>query len=181
MVPLGFMVHPDSAIPLSSKLQYVLNEKRRISDRCSSSQDAKRHCREFDSRLTQLGYSRDFIEVSNQRGRQIQNKAVATNKSKRIFMQMPFISDSFDRKIKGIFRKHDTQVILAHRGNSLRSALKPETVQKTEVCKMSWCSLKSQICQVQMAVYEMKCVGCGGCYIGSIISQIHIRIREPLS
>lgn len=97
-----------SALPKRSKTNFILNERRRIQQRCSTQITSNKHDRDFDNILRFNGYPERTIDETkhlqkHQRDPQTQTKEWH-------YLKIPFISDRLNRKITGIFKRENIPV-----------------------------------------------------------------------
>jgi hypothetical protein len=171
-------VHFESALPLAAKLSCIQNERRRISDRCSSSIDTRRHQEDFDNILRTNGYPEHVLRPPAARKRKTPRKRSPAG-AKWIYFQFPFVSDGIQRRVQGIFNKNGLPVRVFDRNFTLRSALKRKESQAA--CNIKGCTIASStLCHIKRCVYQLQCTRCLQFYIGSTLRCLHERVREHL-
>jgi len=60
-IKADLFIHPDSALPLSCKINSINNEIHRINNRCTNHTDAEQHLEHFHTTLTSIGYPTHLI------------------------------------------------------------------------------------------------------------------------
>ena len=168
-----------SALPTRSKMHYIHNERTRIVNRCSNTNNTKKHLENFDNILRLNDYPDSFINKNNiqnrnKHKRKMKKKIVSDSAS---YFNIPFVNDNINKKIRNFFFKEDLNVRLSHRTSSLRSALKKNFSTK-QACNKKGCTLDSGICFRKNVVYKIKCNKCQKHYIGSTVRNLHTRIHE---
>jgi hypothetical protein len=169
-------VNATSAIPLQQKRNYITNEVKRITERCSDNTTLRKNIDKFEHKLETNGYSREFIKNTVRKNRRQKNN----NHNKEFFyLKIPFISNNIDNKIKRIFQKEGIPLRLAHRSLTLRNYLK--TKSRVQACTLKNCPIQnSEICTRTGCVYRVECVKCKQFYIGSTKRVVHTRLLEHL-
>lgn len=160
-----------SALPTSSKLNYINNEIDRISTRCTKRKDREEQIKNFESVLIKNDYPTTFIHRSKNTKRNKQ-----TTRGKQFYFEFPYINDKIEHKIKRIFQTENIQVSLYRKSITLEQTLKKKS---PETCHLTNCPIKdNKLCSIKNCVYEAKCTNCNDTYIGSSIRPLHIRARE---
>jgi hypothetical protein len=167
-------IHADSAVPKSSFLSMIRNERQRIIHRCTKT----------DARLKCLN---SFNIMLKQRGHQIPNRNLTTKtqitdkSSPKFFLNIPFVNDGIDKMVKKSLEPLGVKIIISHKLTRLRNLLKPRKVgtQRNGSCQI--CGLRSMDCTATHVVYKMTCKKCNEFYIGSTWRRLHLRIREHKS
>ena len=135
-------VHKFSSLPTRSKQSIIVNERRRIKDRCrhGSEEEKQNLMLKLDDKLRRNGYKeRDIIESkTNKRDRNGNHTQPRWNKQRPFFFSAPFVSDDVDYKLRRLFQKMKIPVIIAHKGKTLRQALQKRLVHN-ERCTISNC------------------------------------------
>jgi hypothetical protein len=100
---------------------------------------------------------------------------------KPLYLPIPFISDSFNRKIRWIFKDFTVPIHIYNYGNtSLRQYLS-KSKKKIPVCTKRNCLIKdNKRCFLFNVVYSVKCCTCQQEYIGSTSRDLHDRIQQHL-
>jgi hypothetical protein len=98
-----------------------------------------------------------------------------------LYLPIPFISDSFNRKIRRIFKDFTVPIHIYNYGNtSLRQYLS-KSKKKIPVCTKRNCLIKdNKRCFLFNVVYSVKCCTCQQEYIGSTSRDLHDRIQQHL-
>ncbi|KXJ07703.1 hypothetical protein AC249_AIPGENE18080 [Exaiptasia diaphana] len=152
-----------SWLPRSSKVNFIMNERKRIKQRCISTNTATKRDLEFDEILKGNGYPPNFINETKLEAKQRtmeQHHPNDTNPDKWLYFSIPYISDSLDRRLKNIFRKEGLNVRIAHKSQTMRNALKRPVERYT--CKIDNCPVaESKKCFQRGVVYEITCAKCG--------------------
>jgi hypothetical protein len=166
-------IHCKSSLPTQQKRNIIHNELTRISERCSDKTSRHKNVSDFRQILNKHGYGSHkytCIPTNRRRSKHRDDQTIH-------YLQIPFISDGFDNKINGIFKKHKFNVRIAHQSYTLRNYLKSS--RPIQICKLNNCPINdSNICFRQHVIYEVKCNKCLKFYIGSTIRPLHIRVRE---
>ena len=170
-------VHSESAMPLAAKLSCIRNERKRITNRCTSPTDAQRHQEAFNDLLRQNGYAEHLLRPRTAHSRRKRRPSPSDN---WIYFQFPFVNDSIQRKIQAIFTKNDLPVRIFDRNLTLRNALQKNKHEKA--CNIRDCSIaNSNLCHTKRCVYQLRCTKCLQFYIGSTMRCLHERVREHLT
>jgi hypothetical protein len=131
------------------------------------------------------GYSKDFMRkvTSSTLQHNTENNERRRATKWKTYISVPFIDDSFNNKIRRLFREvsNDIQVVIANKpAPSLRNLLNKRTNITDRPCNKRQCILSSTgKCYLHHVVYEIQCP-CGMIYIGSTIRHLHDRIYEHL-
>ena len=169
-------VNAASAIPLQQKRNYITNEIKRITERCSDDTSLRKNIDKFEHKLETNGYPRDFIRNNIRKKRTQKNKY---DNKEYFYLKIPFISNSVDNKIKRIFQKEGIPLRLAHRSFTLRNYLKRHP--GPQMCTLNNCPIQNnEICTITGCIYKIKCKNCQECYIGSTKRSLHTRLLEHL-
>ena len=133
-------VHHDSALPERMKRTVIENERRRIESRCTDNSDTLSNLRAFREVLRGNGYPeksvQTFTDGSNRRRRQRPREEWI----EPVFLELPFLSDGVDGKIRRIIRKYNLPIKVYHRSKTLRKMLRPR--QGESVCRLKNCPLQ---------------------------------------
>ena len=113
-------VHPQSAIPTKSKLNFIRNERKRIEDRSSSNISTKQHLNTFDGILHLNGYPEKSIEQTK---RPLNPQQTLNLPKQNGHTLIPYISERLNHRITNNFRKENIPVRIAHKSYTLRQAL----------------------------------------------------------
>ena len=163
-----------AALPTSSKMHYIRNERNRIVNNCSSEQNANKHLAKFESVLRLNNYPPGLLKNAKKH-----NKSDVKNADGIAFsyFNFPFISDSINNKINRYFRREGLHVRLSHKTTSLRSALASRK-NSPKVCRKKDCCLDGSLCFRRNVIYSIVCGKCNQQYIGSTIRDLHSRVHE---
>ena len=172
-------MHHKSALPDLMKRNVIKNESVRIQSRCTERADASSNLHAFRDILRENGYPDKSIRIltndGNRRGRRRPRKQL----TEPVFLELPFVSDGVDGKIRRIIQKYNLPVRIYHRSRTLRQMLRPK--QSEPNCHLKNCPLQeTDKCNIRKCVYEVTCNGCRASYIGSTIRPLHLRVREHL-
>ena len=171
-------VHHQSAIPKKSKINFIPNERKRIEDKCSTKTIARKHQNTFDDILRLNGYPESIINKTKHSQNHQENPRPLN--TEWLYMKIPYISERLNYRIRGIFRKEDIPVRVAHKSYTLRRALSHNNKERT--CTRANCPISgTKLCLLRNAVYQITCNNCNQHYIGSTIRFIHDRVREHLN
>lgn len=166
-----------SHLPLTSKLNFVKNERSRIKQRCTTENTFQLHNKAFDRVLHQNDYPAEIIHKS----KFPKKKSTRKGENKPIFyLKMNYISDQVSKQIKREFAKEGINIRVAHKTFSIRNFLSKK--KKTPACTLVRCPLKANNnqnqCFKKCVIYQVQCQACHQYYIGSTIRHLHLRIRE---
>jgi len=161
------------------KMSIVKNERERILHRCNTELLKNKHNSIFDTILRDNGYPHQFI----QRSHEVRLPSVRTNtntvRNEPFYLKVPFINDSFNRRLKTVFRKQGVYVRFCYTNRSLRAHLTQRFDHHT--CSLSNCKISASGLSFRThVIYQITCNGCQLKYIGSTIRQLHVRVREHL-
>ena len=106
-------VHHQSAIPKTSKINFIRNERKRIEDKCSTKTTARKHQNNFDDVLRLNGYPESIIDQTkhSQKDSQKDPRPLSTE---WLYLEIPYISERLNYRITSIFRKEGIPVRVAH-------------------------------------------------------------------
>ena len=171
-------VHFASHLPRQQKNAIVLNERSRISSRCTDGETDIIQQREFNKRLSRMGYPPHLQPASDR----TQRTAILTRHQPlpTFYLDLPFFNDRAEWKIKNLFRRHGINIRLYRRSNTLFNTLRPKRAPVSS-CRWPDCPTKaSNTCFVKNVVYQITCSGCQGTYIGQTSRELHVRIRDHI-
>ena len=169
--------HFSSAMPLTTKNASILNEVKRISERCTDEQDRAAKLSDFQKVLNNRGYPKDTVDRARRRGRHRDRKP----RESQVFFQMPFFNDATQWKLRKIFKEAELPVTLYNKSTTLRATLRAKLQRdsKSSKCDLDDCPMDaSGLCLTRNCVYQLTCRMCGEFYIGSSIRHLHTRVRE---
>ena len=170
------MVNYRSALSNSNKRATLINEIKRIEDRCTRDHDKKIAIQDLQERLHANDYPKDFLKETLSRHKSTKHNRIDSNK--HFNLQLPFISEAVDRRLNHVFKKYCLPVRVVHRSRTLRSAVQPSPLDAIK-CTMKKCSIKhTGLCHRSNVVYEARCINCNSTYIGSTQRYLHLRVRE---
>ena len=171
-------VNARSALPWSSKMNIIRNEKQRIRERCSSHTREEQHLKTFDEVLNKNGYPRQVVAACDNQPRRRKQKRENGNV---LYFHMPFVSDRLNQKVRRIFHQEGFNTIVYSKNKNLRSWLTPKS-RAPPSCSLNGCPISDpKLCFRKSVVYQVQCSGCNSIYIGSTIRQLHLRIKEHLT
>jgi len=167
----GLFMHQRSHLPERQKQAAINNESKRIAERCSMEKQRKDQLNQFRERLRNNGYSSyHAIPGSNSNGRSRQPEANIPT----FYINMPFLSDGTEAKIRRAFRRHNINVRLYRRSQTIQSYLKPRPTPVQSQCQLNGCLInKTTMCHAQNVVYEISCSNCSKTYIGHTGRHLH--------
>ena len=167
-------VHRDSALPWPQKAATVRNERRRIAERSSRTNEANQAA--FNERLLASGYTESDLQRADT---PIRRRRRRTDRESPIFyLDLPFLGDPVEHKIRGLFQREGVRLRIYRRSTTILDVVRP---RQPEIRQCSWpdCPTKeAATCFVRNCVYELKCSPCDGRYIGSTTRALHERVRE---
>ena len=171
-------VHRESAIPTQAKQNIITNEIFRISDRCTTRESEQKHKDNFATLLRAHGYNRNEINDCMQLSRRRRKEKVINKDANIFYLQLPYISDSFDNRVKRIFKQQNIDIRIAHQSFTLRNFLKKNNSSQPS-CTLNNCPVGDpRKCYRHHVVYQLNCNVCHQIYIGSTIRSLHTRVRE---
>ena len=168
-------MHFDSHLPKAQKEAVVINERARITARCSDDHTNATHQQDFDQRLLRMNYPPHFQRTPNQTRR----TSNTTQQAPTFYLELPFTNDRTEWKIKNLFRRQGINIRLYRRSTTLFSTLRPK--RTPPVCQWPDCPTKpSGNCFIKNVVYKLTCNGCLGTYVGQTSRELHTRIRDHI-
>jgi hypothetical protein len=166
-----------SAIPMNTKENIVRNERKRILDRCTSTETSMVHSESFDKILLNNDYPEQWI-CRNKHPRSGKGRRNTTDST--FYIKLPFVNDEVSSRLRKTFLKRNINARFYHENSSLRSLLGSRST--TNECTLPDCPINdSKICFQQSIVYEITCCACQATYIGSTIRNLHTRTIEHLT
>ena len=94
------------------------------------------------------------------------------------YLQIPYISQHVNNKIKGLFKNLNINVRVYHKQRSLKSLI-GKRPKYTQTCTLTNCQTKKfNICYSSHIVYKVTCSHCNASYIGYTTRFLHTRIHE---
>ncbi|KAK3754672.1 hypothetical protein QZH41_004531 [Actinostola sp. cb2023] len=169
-------VHYKSALPSTTKMNIISNERKRIEQRCSDPHIRTKHNNNFDNVLRLNGYPQAWIDCARQPSTTTEPQAEPNHQW--FYLKIPYVSDALDFRIKNIFRKEEIPIRVAHQSYSLRQALSTQTTERG--CTRENCPMPNKDhCFKKNTIYKITCTKCKEIYIGSsTIRHTHDRIRN---
>jgi hypothetical protein len=164
-------VHGSSGIPKSSMMNIIDNERARIESRCTEESDRVACVRRFQMALGARGHT---LHIKKPRRNNTKKG------DKKFFLNIPFISDKINSKIKKSLAPFGLNFCISHKSKRLKNLLR-EKSNLNLACNFQKCSLNNQDCMKTHVVYKMVCTGCGSFYVGSTWRRLHQRVREHLT
>jgi hypothetical protein len=174
-------VNAGSALPDQTFSNIVTNEWSRIKNRCSNAQRLEHHNKEFVNRLRRNGHNPNILralENKNKNHNALRMRSIQTVNDK-FFLNIPFVSNNIEHKIKQSLKPLGVKIHIAHKGSQLKQVLNKNV--KRNKCNMASCKLKSDLCLIKGAVYQIQCDLCKATYIGSSWRHLHTRFKEHIS
>ena len=109
-------------------VNFILNELKRVEDRCSSHISSTQHLNTFNDILCLKGYPEKSIEQTKppqnpQRNPQPTNTELS-------YFKIPYISERLNHRITNIFRKENIPVRIGHKSYTLRQALSHTSTER---------------------------------------------------
>jgi hypothetical protein len=168
----------NSALPASMKSSIIVNERKRIMSRCTSTENAKHHETVFEGLLLSNDYPMNWIRKAKNRKKRKERKM--DNANDPFYVKLPFINEEINGRLKGVFRKEKFNIRFYYENSSLRGLLNSSF--STRTCVLVNCPINEvKLCLQQSVVYEVKCCTCSATYIGSTVRQLHTRVLEHLT
>ena len=130
-------VHHQLAIPTKSKLNFILNELKRVKDRYSSHISSTQHLNTFNDILCLKGYPENSIEQT----KRPQNPQ-PTN-TELSYFKIPYISERLNYRITNIFRKENIPVRIGDKSYTLRQALSHTSTERK--CTRDECPIPNSL------------------------------------
>ena len=169
-------VHYASHLPKAQKKAIVHNEEQRIQARCTDSNNASAQLAAFDQRLEANGYPNNF---RTQR-RSTHISSGQANLLPIFYLEMPFLGDKQENKVKRLFRKQGINIRLYRRSCTLFNAVRPPRESNLQ-CNWPECPVKPLgHCFAKNVVYQVTCNSCSKSYIGHTSRDLHVRIRDHM-
>jgi hypothetical protein len=169
-------INASSAFPKKSMENVICSELRRIGDRCSDTHVASRYQKDFISILQKNGH--DPKKIRSFKGNYNRRSQVRST-SEKFFLNIPFVNDETDRKIRKSLSELGVKIHIAHKGKKLKHHFKG--ISTAAVCTLVNCKLNNNLCMRKGVVYNLKCSLCNSTYIGSSWRHLHIRYKEHLT
>ena len=170
-------VNYKSALPTNNKINFVRNERKRITERCSNTRQKQNALQYFSQVLKLNDYPENLNHITTNKTSFQQDQNKQTEYS---YYKIPFISDDVDNRIKAIFQDLNLPVRIAHHSYTLRSALNKKPQDPPSCTWKSCLNTDKDNCLKEMVVYQISCVKCKELYIGSTIRKLHTRVTEHL-
>jgi predicted GIY-YIG superfamily endonuclease len=168
-------VNAASALPKQMIGNIICNENHRIKSRCSDSLKSNLHIKNFSVRLRRNGHKTDFLKkVLGHQIRRVQNKS-----EQKFFLNIPFVNDTFEHKIKNSLQGLGVRILIAHKSKKLKHVLSSDN-HETSKCNLPNCHMNNNLCMAKGVVYLINCA-CGASYIGSTFRFLHLRFKEHLA
>jgi hypothetical protein len=102
-----------------------------------------------------------------------------TDPNKVFFLNIPFVSDDIECKVKRVVNELGVKVVISHKGSQLKHIVKGR-IHDTN-CNLPNCKPKSPLCLFKGSVYLIKCSACESSYIGSSWRHLHTRYSEHIT
>jgi len=166
-------IHSKSHLPSHVKENVIRNEINRRASKCSTITKKNIALNKFREHLISRGYTHNFLNA-------VENKPQrrARNNNNTFYLNLPFISDTIDRKIKNLFRRKNINVRITRSSNKLFNVFKPKR-ESLLSCNSSSCpTFNTALCHKKNVVYGLKCSGCEREYIGQTQRFLHTRVNE---
>jgi hypothetical protein len=171
-------VNAETALPKQMISNIINNECNRIKSKCSNIELSNFHCLNFASRLGRNGHKPNFLRRALNR----KNYKVHEKSDPKFYLNIPFINDTFEHKIKNSLKGLGVRIIIAHKSKKLKHAISVDNDAVTrEVCNLPRCQMNNNLCMTKLVVYCITCTKCGASYIGSTFRFLHLRYKEHLS
>jgi hypothetical protein len=168
-----------TALPTSMKRNVIINEWKRIRDRCDNEGDMRRERELFIHKLKSNGhFNLPFLEIHARPNHRENN----TNPNIPVFyLKIPFINDHVNSMVRKCFKNSNYNVRITHKGRNLSQILNQHNLippTRNGSCNLTNCSLNNNLCFKSMIVYEARCNRCNSFYLGSTKKFFHLRVRE---
>ena len=126
-----------SHIPDSQKENIIKNEIKRIKDRCTTEQRYEKQIQNFKERLILNNFPRTSTLINSQpRRRRRDRRDIPT-----FYLEMPFLGNKQEHKIKNLFRRHGINIRLYRRSATLANYLRPAR-ETNLICSIPHCPIK---------------------------------------
>jgi len=174
-------LHAGSAVSALTKKATICAELKRIDSLCSSDDGKDSAKQKFFSKLGKNGYTQTLI---NKLTRQSQRTNTSLNQNPPIYISVPFISDSFQRKLKTILSTASNTIqIPVHLSNKNTNTIRTSLnkLKHKKPCTKRVCPLnKESMCNLSYVVYHAKCSICTERqdYVGSSRQLFHERVHQ---
>jgi len=165
-------IHKNSHLPSHVKENIIKNEFTRRTSKCSSDSIKHEVKNNFSLHLSKRGYSSEFIQRAANRPNRHKNQ------TKPFYLDIPYISDAIDNKIKSIFRRRGINIRISRNSYKLFNFLRPKR-ESLLVCSNPTCHTQNEnTCFKKNVVYQLSCETCPKTYIGHTQRFLHTRIHE---
>jgi len=172
-----------SAVSIQTKKSAIQAEINRIDKVCSTEIGREAGQKQFINKLKRNGYSASQItKFSSYSPRESQDHQQTTNRP--IYIPIPFISDTFQRKIKHILSEasnnYNIPIRISNRSNNTLRANLSKISHKSS-CNKQRCLLNDpKMCCESYIVYYAKCQKCDNRmdYVGSSKQYLHDRVQQ---
>jgi hypothetical protein len=177
-VKSNIFITNDTAIPTCWKRRIIMNEWRRLRNRCSTAEEKRETREKFIRKLKFNGHEQiPFLSLDNH-----PNAAYPGEDRKVFYLSIPFISDAVNRRIQKSVKDLGHNVRITHKSVNLSNILyKPilHPPTRNANCNLNGCKINdAKLCFKSMVVYEAKCTRCRESYIGSTKKFFHTRIHQ---
>ena len=128
----------------------------------------------------------------------------AHNRSERLFLTIPYISENLTQVIKRMLKKTHFNIQLSTSNRKIKNIVKRNNRNNNndnnsnanadnndnnnngnnmnkKKCNWGKCILKNDSCYTKMIVYKLECYTCHKMYIGSTIRPFHVRYMEHVN
>jgi len=163
-------------MPESTKINAIRSEFARARNNCSTDALSLEAQTSIRSKCSQNGYQQQLISTACQPTRRTKKDLSYIS-----FVKIPFISDTFNRRLSTILRKTGLPARIVNTGN-------PEIISRINVpfspplrqCKKRPCPINdTKLCFAHHVVYQCTCI-CGAVYIGSTTRYLHDRMSQHM-
>ena len=189
-------LHYQSHSPISIKINIIRTEASRIIRNCSSLGPIYSHLEELKAALIASGYPSNLVdsiilpelqkaelgifgyklvEKKNEEIKKRKEKAKEKKKEDTFLLRIPFVNESYTRKMKSSIKKLGMNVkVVVKPGLNLRSLL---TTRKEHLCTCISCEMNIP-CNIRNYVYEAECLHCKETYLGASHRPGRERLKE---
>ena len=157
-------VSANTALPARTINNIIRNERSRIQNRCSDIEFFKQQEIVFIKRLSRNGHdlsAQRFFDnqfFNNRLANDYSFNSLTPNRdatsNKVFFLNIPFVDDNIERKIKQAVKELGVKIVVSHKGSQLKHIMAGN--KRESSCNLPNCKLKSPLCLLNGSVYLIK-------------------------
>jgi hypothetical protein len=169
-----------TALPTQLKRNIIINEWRRIRDKCATTHE-KIECRNrLIEKLKANQHTQiPFLTLNDNRAQTMRESALPV-----FYLSVPFVDDVVNTMVRRALRGFGPgyNIRIAHKSRTLTNILNPPLLippTRNRRCNINSCRINDvKKCFKSMVIYEAICVKCRKNYIGSTKQHLHVRIAQ---